>query len=362
LTVRATRVRRLRIRKAIRRTTYAAALVAAGTLYLAVQKHVTLVVEGRPHVVRTLGGSVEQILHSEGIPWTQVAPPPGTPVVDGMTVLVDLGGSAGLPVAPKAVPGEEGVWVVAGASDPLARAEFLGDSTFAGGVGSSRVVPVGVVVTGKERDVLTNARTVRELLSAMGIQPDDDDHVSPPPSTQLRSGVEVRFERVRFHFRKVRIHIPFTTSTEYTGELPSGEVRIVRDGSPGIVVRVYRARVVDGERVGRVLVSRHVAIAPVSRHRLVGRAQPEPVAEGDVGHQVGEASWYHAPGDGMTAAHPWLPFGTVVKVTNLDNGTTVTVRINDRGPFGGRIIDLNEEAFAQIAPLGQGVADVRLSW
>jgi len=39
-----------------------------------------------------------------------------------------------------------------------------------------------------------------------------------------------------------------------------------------------------------------------------------------------------------------------------------TVRINDRGPFGGRIIDLNEEAFAEIASLGQGVAQVRLSW
>ena len=81
------------------------------------------------------------------------------------------------------------------------------------------------------------------------------------------------------------------------------------------------------------------------------------------GSQVGEASWYSfAPGGGLTAAHPWLPFGTVVTVTNLENGKTVQVVINDRGPFGGRIIDLSDEAFARIAPLSQGVCQVRLSW
>jgi rare lipoprotein A len=52
----------------------------------------------------------------------------------------------------------------------------------------------------------------------------------------------------------------------------------------------------------------------------------------------------------------------VVTVTNLENGMTVRVVINDRGPFGGRIIDLSNEAFARIAPLSQGVAQVRLSW
>ena len=54
--------------------------------------------------------------------------------------------------------------------------------------------------------------------------------------------------------------------------------------------------------------------------------------------------------------------GTVVTVTNLEDGRTVQVVINDRGPFGGRIIDLSNEAFARIAPLSQGVAQVRLAW
>ncbi|TMK83342.1 MAG: septal ring lytic transglycosylase RlpA family lipoprotein, partial [Actinobacteria bacterium] len=65
---------------------------------------------------------------------------------------------------------------------------------------------------------------------------------------------------------------------------------------------------------------------------------------------------------GLTAASPWLPFGTRVTVTNLANGRSVAVVINDRGPFGGRIIDLSQEAFSRIAPLGAGVCQVRIAW
>lgn len=63
----------------------------------------------------------------------------------------------------------------------------------------------------------------------------------------------------------------------------------------------------------------------------------------------------------MTAAHRTLPFGTRVRVTNARNGKSVTVRINDRGPFiRGRVIDLSRAAFARIAPLKAGVVRVRV--
>lgn len=64
----------------------------------------------------------------------------------------------------------------------------------------------------------------------------------------------------------------------------------------------------------------------------------------------------------MTAAHKSLPFGTKVLVNNLNNGKSVQVRINDRGPFvKGRIIDLTRAAFSQIADLDKGLAKVELS-
>lgn len=63
----------------------------------------------------------------------------------------------------------------------------------------------------------------------------------------------------------------------------------------------------------------------------------------------------------MTAAHKSLPFGTRVRVTRLDNGGSVVVRINDRGPFKpGRVIDLSERAAEEIGMTGKGIMPVRL--
>ena len=90
--------------------------------------------------------------------------------------------------------------------------------------------------------------------------------------------------------------------------------------------------------------------------------------------ETGLASWYGpkfhgrttANGErynmnGLTAAHKTLPFNTVVRVENVDNGRTVDVRINDRGPFvGNRIIDLSRRAAEEIDMIGSGTAEVRV--
>ncbi|WP_321294722.1 septal ring lytic transglycosylase RlpA family protein [Marinifilum fragile] len=63
-----------------------------------------------------------------------------------------------------------------------------------------------------------------------------------------------------------------------------------------------------------------------------------------------------------TAAHRSLPFGTWVKVINLENKRSVIVLINDRGPFAkGRIIDLSKEAAKQVGNLNEGIFRVRIS-
>ncbi|WP_215224514.1 septal ring lytic transglycosylase RlpA family protein [Echinicola shivajiensis] len=65
----------------------------------------------------------------------------------------------------------------------------------------------------------------------------------------------------------------------------------------------------------------------------------------------------------LTAAHRTLPFGTLVKVENLQNGKTVKVRINDRGPFvSGRVIDLSKKAARKINMIQEGVVPVRLKY
>ncbi len=63
----------------------------------------------------------------------------------------------------------------------------------------------------------------------------------------------------------------------------------------------------------------------------------------------------------MTAAHRSLPLGSQVRVTNLGNGKSVTLRINDRGPFvRGRIIDVSRGAAAELGFIGNGLAKVRV--
>ncbi|WP_375057936.1 septal ring lytic transglycosylase RlpA family protein [Zobellella sp. DQSA1] len=88
----------------------------------------------------------------------------------------------------------------------------------------------------------------------------------------------------------------------------------------------------------------------------------------------GRASFYGHPHHGrktasgerfnknaLTAAHKTLPFGSRVRVTNLNNQRSVVVRINDRGPYTrGRIIDLSEQAARELNMLRAGVAPVRL--
>ena len=90
--------------------------------------------------------------------------------------------------------------------------------------------------------------------------------------------------------------------------------------------------------------------------------------------ETGIASWY-GPGfhgkktsngerydqEAMTAAHKLLPFGTRLRVTNLDNGRVTIVRVNDRGPFvGTRIIDLSKAAARSLDMIGRGTARVQL--
>ncbi|WP_346907105.1 septal ring lytic transglycosylase RlpA family protein [uncultured Roseibium sp.] len=88
--------------------------------------------------------------------------------------------------------------------------------------------------------------------------------------------------------------------------------------------------------------------------------------------QCGKASWYaltsmtasgeRANPNAMAAAHRTLPFGTLVKVSNLRNGKEITVRINDRGPFvKGRVIDVTKAAASELGFLPQGVAKVRIT-
>jgi rare lipoprotein A len=116
----------------------------------------------------------------------------------------------------------------------------------------------------------------------------------------------------------------------------------------------------------------HIPAAP---HAGEAADEPEEEHELEDDHELeGDASWYAGKFQGrttasgevfdtneMTAAHKTLPFGTIVEVTHRSRGTSVTVRINDRGPFvEGRVIDLSRAAADALSMTAEGVAPVTL--
>jgi rare lipoprotein A (peptidoglycan hydrolase) len=120
-------------------------------------------------------------------------------------------------------------------------------------------------------------------------------------------------------------------------------------------------------------------LEPLARHanrpyRLRGRKY-RPMTELQAFKQRGVASWYGRPFHGrrtatgerydmnsMSAAHPTLPLPSYVRVTNLKSGTSVIVRVNDRGPFAhDRVIDLSREAARHLGLLKDGIAAVEVN-
>ena len=113
---------------------------------------------------------------------------------------------------------------------------------------------------------------------------------------------------------------------------------------------------------------------PPPRTESPRRTEPAPKPPAGSATQEGKASWYGNAHHGkktasgetydmnaLTAAHRTLPLGTRVQVTNTENGRSVVVRINDRGPFrDSRIIDLSRAAAREIGVTGAGLFNVRL--
>ncbi|MEB3354874.1 MAG: septal ring lytic transglycosylase RlpA family protein [Cyanobacteriota bacterium] len=99
--------------------------------------------------------------------------------------------------------------------------------------------------------------------------------------------------------------------------------------------------------------------APAPRAVLIGTGQASWYGPGFYGNRTANGEVFR-PGT-MTAAHRTLPFGTRVRVTNLNNGRVAVVRINDRGPFhGNRVIDLGHGAARELGVLSSGLASVKL--
>jgi rare lipoprotein A len=99
-----------------------------------------------------------------------------------------------------------------------------------------------------------------------------------------------------------------------------------------------------------------LAVAPATT-----QPPPPPTTAAPTNAQSGTATWYEG-GTASGCAHLTLPKGTVVTVTAVSSGRSVTCTVDDRGPFGSHIIDLSPSGFQALAPLSAGVVSVRITW
>lgn len=341
------------------------AVLGGGGLYFGIEKKVTLVVDGAASEVRSFGETVGDLLISRGVEIGQhdeITPSPEALLDDGMRVEVLLAKEVTL-----LLNGTPRTLFVAGRTvdDVLdhinlrsANSAYVRPSRGAIIEDGDRIVlreavRVRVRTEDMNREVITNALDVGSLLTDLGITLGEGDRVDPSPFTELRNGLKVTLTRVAFRKVVKREEIPYQTQERSSSSMREGQSRVAQEGRPGIREKVFRVRKENGKVVKRVLVEERVVREPQTRVVVHGTRSPNT--------QTGIASWYDRCC--MVAAHKTLPKGTRVKVTNRANGRSVWVTIDDRGPYvRGRIIDLSDEAYKQLAPLSSGTINVRIAW
>lgn len=211
-----------------------------------------------------------------------------------------------------------------------------------------------VAVDGEERTFWTEESSVEEALISEGIHLDEDDIVKPVRNARLSLQAKVLVTRVEIKEESKENKIPFESKVTEDEKLSWRKRVVTRKGESGIKTSMYRVAYHDGKEVNRKLLRTETTKEPVDE--LVTQGTLVQIGKS---HR-GAASWYAYTGT-MAAANPWLPKGSYVRVTNMDNGKSVIVVINDRGPFApGRIIDLDKVAFTKIASLGAGVINVKM--
>lgn len=208
---------------------------------------------------------------------------------------------------------------------------------------------------GKVKQDYTLADTVEQAIwDDKNITLGDDDITVPGRTVPVKDGDVISVTHVLIKEDIKNLDIAFKTISNEDDTLGWRIKKTTQKGETGIKEVKYKVVYNDGKEISRKILESNITKDPVD----------EIVTQGTfvkVGKTYnGAASWYAFTGT-LSAANPWLPMGSYARVTNKDNGKSVIVKINDRGPFGnGRIIDLDKVAFTQIASLGAGVANVKV--
>lgn len=204
------------------------------------------------------------------------------------------------------------------------------------------------------RDILTYQRSLNGVFAENDILLGENDMITPGEDESAFDGMKVSIIRVRKEEQVIHKVIPYEKQVSENVEMSWRKSTVTQKGENGVQEFTYLVSLHDGKEVSRKLIKKEVTKESI----------PEKIIQGTFvktgKSHTGLGTWYAYTGT-MAAASPWLPMGSYVKVTNQENGKSVIVKINDRGPFGkNRILDLDKVAFQKIASLGAGVINLKV--
>jgi uncharacterized protein YabE (DUF348 family) len=217
-----------------------------------------------------------------------------------------------------------------------------------------RALKVSIAVDGKKIEKYTLANSIPLVLAENNISLGRLDKTTPDKNGLLENNAQIIVTRINVEDKVIPEDIAFKTVEKTDNKLSWRDKKTEITGQKGIREVKYKITYKDGKEISRVVLEKNITQEPVTEVILQGTY----VKTGNA--KKGQGTWYAFKG-GLFAASTTIPRGNYAKVTNLANGKSVMVQINDYGPQGkGRIIDLDKVAFAKIASLGAGVIGVKV--
>ena len=277
------------MRKIIPVVAAGAALAVTGTSlgYAALNKDVTMSVDGQATTVTTTAGTVGELLQDQGITVTSrdiVAPAPSAEVSDGTRVAVQFS----RPVTFTVDGEKKTVWTTATSLDQALGA--LGLDTTGADLSTSRSAGIGreglavdvatlktvtIKVGGKKRTVKTTGTTVADALAAAKITVDGNDELDAKPGDTLESGDSFTFTDVEVRKVTKRQRVGFDTVRKTSSSLARGKTKVQQDGRTGTRTLTFRVVREDGKVTSRKQTSSKVTSQPRDRVVVVGTKAPK---------------------------------------------------------------------------------------
>ncbi len=341
-------------------------------------RYVAVSVDGSVSTIETRGRSVSDALAAANVELgkhDRVLPSASTPLTDETNVRV----LRSFPVILDFDGTTRRVQTTRKSAEALSRELALGDAVvtsapkrLSAGAAVTLRTPrsITVLADGSSRTLTTTNLTIGEALFASGVAIGVNDEVTPPVGSAVTKGLTIRVTRLSQGERAVLVAVPAGEELRNDSSLDVGAKRVLRPGTNGQNRVIYRVALRDGVETSRQAIRTEVVVAPVTRIVAVGTRSVRRSAASGAGAPAVQGTSRSESGQGThyaftssSCAHKSLPFGTVVRIINLNSGASTTCTIRDRGPFAtGRIIDMSLDTFARLAPLSQGVIPVRIEW